>query len=172
MLVKRLTACSYLSYASWNEFSSSIGSTCVVIRSICHQGRMDCPYISADIDLPWQFSFIKHNSELRLFPDHFGFGKSPISPQKRSDSATCKFEIIPDEMTKNRAFWILDCSWCHHRFLFGISKITEGVAPAFIWNIGETNAVATSLSFTKIAGKVNQRRKNTDLRCFLRLDYA
>jgi hypothetical protein len=39
-------------------------------------------------------------------------------------------------------------------------------------NIRETKAVATSLCFTKIADKVNLWRKNKDLRCFLRLDYA
>jgi hypothetical protein len=40
--------------------------------SLWHQCRMDCPCISAGIDSPWQSSFIKHNSELKLFLSQSG----------------------------------------------------------------------------------------------------
>jgi hypothetical protein len=51
-------------------------------------------------------------------------------------------------------------------FVWRLKNIRRRERLLSLENIGETNAVETSLCFTKIAGKVNQGRKNPAVLCF------
>ena len=48
-------------------------------------------------------------------------------------------------------------------FCLGFEKYKKETSPPSTWNDRETKALGTSLNFTKIVGKVKQRRKDSDL---------